>query len=486
MALSDLKAKLAAVATAVKESVATAAAERIEKAKARAAERLAEIEKAKEQKHLLDALPGTKEEKERRLEEIEMAMAEYQEICKLLNEAELELARATNRAAATDRDQLIATAKAVVNEVKAEKERTETDPDVKFFGWLRQLENQTENPDHLVALGEIDKAIAEGFLREITGERAREIQEAAKAAKKEDEERRWSEDRQAPFFWARVKPRGSTPQGQQEPDDHFRYISGGVNFYARSVEGARKRLVFFSVQDLWKACTEAKRAAYEATKEMKEKSYLAISDIAAGKTGRAWAEITAEKPWEPMTFNRETNQVERLMKDGNKVVSYGPVVVESLKPGVLRVLNVASGMYHPLRLAGAWDEDGQPVEFKFFAGSSSRSGKPNNFAGLRPVKDTVDLSLTKLGRLRAILCLAGGLEAPAKGTKGDASEEMPPAADASTPVTRRWSRSDGSKAGEPRRGRGGNKKGRRNADDEAPEVPHNVRTSADVEDGGEG
>lgn len=480
MSLSDLKAKLAAIATAVKTSVASMATERIEKAKARAAERHAKVEKAKEQKYLLDALPGTNEEKIRRLDEVEQAMAEFQEICKLLDEAEVELLRA-NKAATADRDRLVATAKSVVDEVRSEKERIEADPDIKFFGWLRRLESQMEKPDRWVVIGEIDGAITNGFLREISGETAASIQEAVKTAKGEG---RRIEERHTPFFWVRVKPRGSTPQDEFEPNDHFRYISGGVDFYARSVEGARKRLVFFTLQDLWKAVGEASKAAYEAAQEVKKQSYITLADIAAGQTGQAWAEITAERPWEPMIFNRETQKVERLAKEGKEVINYGPVVVESPKSGVLRILNTRSGMFHPLRLAGAWDDESKPVEFKFFAGNNPRTGSPNNFAGLKPVKDTVDLSLGKLGRLRAILCLAGGLQAPAKDAKdgnGGVSDYMPSAVN--VPATSRGYRSDGSKSGEARNGRGGKKsKGRRAPTDEAPEVPRNVRSSADVEE----
>ncbi|MDO8676218.1 MAG: hypothetical protein Q7K16_01000 [Candidatus Azambacteria bacterium] len=478
MALSDLKAKLAAIAVAVKTSVATVATERIEKAKARAAERVAKAEKAKEQKYLLDALPGTKEEKARRLEEIEQAMAEFQEIFNLLNEAEIELLRA-NKAAPADRDKLVATAQAVVGEVRAEKERIETDPDIKFFGWLKRIESQTENPDRRVAVEEIDRAIKDGLVCEIAGERAREIQAAVKAVK-EDNQQQWSEERHAPFFWVRVKPRGNMPQGEQEPDDHFRYISGGADFYGRTTDGARKRLVFFALQGLWKAVGEAKKAAYEAAKDVKEHSYLTLADIAAGKTGQAWAEVTAANPWRPMFFNRASQVLEPLMKDGKEVVNSGPVVVESPRPGVLRVLNVSSGMFHPLHLAGAWDEEGKPMEFKFFAGNNSR-GEPYNFAGLKPVNDVMDLSPAKLGRLRAILCLAGGLQAPAREEKSNGGASAPPA-DASSPATRRGYRSDGSKGNEPRRDKGGKKpKGRKGGDD-VPEVPRNVRSLADAEE----
>ena len=480
MSLSDLKAKLAAVTTAVKTSVASVAAERIEKAKARAAERLAKVEKAREQKYLLDALPGTNEEKVKRLEEIEQSMAEFQEIHNLLNEAEIELIRA-GKAAPGDRDQLVATAEAVMEEVRSEKERIEADPDVAFFGWIRRLESQTENPDRRVALEEINRAVKDGLLREITGEHAHEVQATAKAAKEEGNEKGRYAERSAPFFWVRVKPRGSTPQGEQEPDDHFRYISGGVDFYAKSAEGARKRLVFFAMQGLWKACTEAKKAAYEVAKEVKERSYISVADIAAGKTGQATAEITTANPWLPMTFNRETNQAERLMKDGKEIINFGPVVVESPKSGVLRVLNVPSGMFHPLRLAGVWEEQDEklvPVEFRFFAGNNPRTGEPNNFAGLKPVKDTVDLSPAKLGRLRAILCLAGGLQAPVKEANGG-SGGVPESA---IPGTQQGFRSDGSKAGEPRSGKGKKPKGRKgNGADEAPEVPRGIRNAADLE-----
>ncbi len=478
MSLSDLKAKLAAVVTAVKTSVASVAAERIEKAKAKAAEKRVKAEKSREQKYLLDALPGTKEERTKRLEEIEQAMAEFQEIYNLLKEAETELIRA-GKAAPADRDQLVATAEAVVAEVRSEKERIETDPDVAFFGWIRRLESQTETLDRWVVIGEIDGAIANGFLREISGETAASIQEAVKTAKGEG---RRIEERHAPFFWVRVKPRGNTPQGEQEPDDHFRYISGGVDFYARSVEGARKRLVFFAMQNLWKAVGEANKVAYEAAQEMKKHSYITLADIAAGKIGQAWAEVTVENAWRPVVFDRETGQSKPFEKDGKEVINYGPVVVESPKPGVLRVLSmINSGMFHPLRLAGAWDEEGKSVEFKFFAGNNPRTGQLNNFAGLKPVKDTVDLSLGKIGRLRAILCLAGGLQAPTKETKdgNGVSDGTPPAVN--VPATRRGYRSDGSKADEPRNGKGGKKsKGRRAPTDEAPEVPRNVRTAADV------
>lgn len=480
MALLDLKAKLAALANAVKTSVAAVATERIEKAKVRAADKLARAEKAKEQKFFLDALPGTKEEKVRRLEEIEQSVAEFQEICNLLNEAEIELVRA-NKAAPADRDRLVATAQAVVDEVKVEKERIETDLDVKFFGWLKRIESQTtENPDRRVAIEEIDGAIAKDFLREISGEKSREIQEAVKAAK---EEGRQYEERHAPFFWVRVEPRGSTPQGKMEPDDHFRYISGGVDFYAKSVEGARKRLVFFALQAFWRAVSEGKKAAYEAAKEIKEHSYITLADIATGQTGQAWAEVTATNPWRPVVFDRETGQSKPFERDGKEVVNFGPVVVESPKSGVLCMLNVSSGMFHPLRLAGAWEEqDGKlvPVEFRFFAGNNPRTGEPNNFAGLKPVKDTLDLLPAKLGRLRAILCLAGGLQAPAKEEKSNGGAlEAPPAADA-VPNTPRGFRSDGSKSDEPRRGREVKKSRNRKGDEEPPEVPRNVRNLADV------
>ena len=481
MGLQDLKAKLAALAAGVKTSVASVATELIEKAKAKATEKAAKAERAREQKFFLDALPGTKEEKVKRLDEVEQAVAEYQEICKLLDEAELELARAKN-AAPADKDRLVAEASAVIAEVKAEKERIETDPDIKFFGWLKWIESQTENPDRRTAIGEIDQAIANGFLREITGERAREIQAAGKAAKKEE---RQLEERPAPFFWVRVKPRGSTPQGEQEPDDHFRYVSGGVDFYARSVEGARKRLVFFALQDLWKACTEAKKAAFEVTKEVKEHSYLTLADVAAGKTGQAWAEVTEANPWRPVFFDHETGQAKPFVKDGKEIVNFGPVVVESPRPGVLRVLNtVQSGMFRPLRLAGAWEEkDGkqEPVEFKFFVGNNPRTGQPNNFAGLRPVKDEIDRTPNRLGRLRVILCLAGGLQAPAKEANGKgSSEEMLP--EEGTPTTRREYRSDGSKADESRRGKERKKSNGRNSHDEVPEVPRDIRASADLEE----
>lgn len=458
--LADLKVKLAALAVAVKTSVATVAAERIKKAKAKAAEMQAKAEKARERKHLLDALPGNdeKEVKEKRLEEIEQATAEYQEICNLLNEAAVELLRA-KKSAPAERDQLVATAQAMVDEVRYEKERIESDPDVVFFGWLRQLANQTENPDHRVALNEIERAIAKGLLREISGDMAKEIQKAAKKAKEEKGYQNY-EERQAPFFWVRVKPRGSTPQGEMEPDSHFRYISGGADFYAQSSEGARKRLVFFALQELWKAVGEAKKAAYEAAQNVKQHSHLELSEIAAGKTGQAWAEVTAEKPWKPTFFSRETQKVERLMKNGKEVVNYGPVVVESPRPGVLRVLNaVHSGMFHPLRLAGAWEgQDGKlvPVDFKFFPGD-------NPFAGLRPVNGALESLPGKVGRLRAILCLAAGLQAPAKKEEtdgGDGASGALPVEMVHALTTRPGYRSDGSKAGEPRKGKGKSSKGR--------------------------
>ena len=473
MALSDLKAKLAALATAVKTSVASVAAERIEKAKAKAAERHAKAEMAREHKFLLDALPGTKEEKARRLEEIEQSMAEFQEIHNLLNEAEIELSMA-GKAAPADRDQLVAAAQAVVDEIRSEKERIETDPDVAFFGWLRLLESQTA-PDRRVAIEEIDWAIVNGFLREITGESARDIQADAKEA---EEEGRRSKERHAPFFWVRVKPRGNTPQGEQEPDDHFRYISGGVDFYARSVEGARKRLVFFTLQAFWKAVGEAKKAKYDEANEVKQHSHLTLADIAAGQTGQAWAEVTAESPWRPMVFDRETGKHKPLEKSGQEVINYGPIAVESPRSGVLRILDtVPSGMFHPLRLAGAWDGEGKPVEFKFFAGNNPRTGEPNNFAGLRPVKD-VDLSPAKLGRLRAILCLAGGLTAPIKEEKANGGASEAPPATGAAPSTKRGYRSDGSSAEEPRLGKK-RSKGRKGADEE-PEIPRGIRTTADL------
>lgn len=459
--LSDLKVKLAAVASAVKNSVATAAAERIKKARAKAAEMRAEAEEKREKKYLLDALPGTDEEKERRLGEIETATAEYHEICKLLDEAKAELYQA-KKSAPADRDQLVATAQAVVDEVRSEKERIEVDPDIAFFGWLRQLERQkTESPDHRLAVALINGAIATDLLEEISGETARTRQEAAKAAKaaKEANEAKegWhqqqhdEEQRQAPFFWVRVKPRGSTPRGvgEMEPDDHFRYISGGADFYARTTDGARKRLAFFALQALWKAVSDAKKAAYEAAQDVKQHSYLELKEIAAGKTGQAWAEVTAEKPWKPTFFNREVNQVERLKKDGKEVVNYGPVIVESLKPGVLRVLNtVHSGMFHPLRLAGAWEEqDGKliPVDFRFSPGG-------NPFAGLRPVNDGLYMSPGKLGRLRAILCLAGGFQAPVREEKANGDDASAgPVVGPCAPTTRLGYRFDGSKAGKPRK-----------------------------------
>ena len=478
MALSDLKAKLNVVKTMIKTSMVTAAAERIEKAKARAAERLAKAEKARDQKYLLDCLTGTKEEKGQRLSEIEQALAEYDEICDLENEADLELLRATNKSAAADRDTNVANAKAVLDEIRAEKTRVETDPDVKFFGWHRQIERQTEKPDRRKAVEEIDRAMNEGLLLEITGERAHEIM----ATGKKDKETQQPEERHTPFFYIRVKPSGSTPQGEMEPDDHFRYISGGVDFYERTPEGARKRLVFFNLQGLWKAFTEARTAAHEAAKEVKKHSYLTIADIAAGRTGQAWAEVTEANPWRPVVFNRETEKMEPLMKDGREVINFGPIVVEGISTGdprigILKVPNIVpSGMYHPLRLVGVWDENGEPLEFKFFAGNNPHSGAPNNFAGLKPVKDTVDLPPAKLGRLRALLCFAGGFKAPDK-KEGNVSESP------STPATERGHRSDGTKAGEPRHGKkSGGKTGRRNTGEEIPEVPRGIQSSADLQE----
>ena len=496
MPLADLRARLAAVTTAVQISVATAAADRIEKAKAKAAETLAKTEKNREQKYLLNALPGSNEEKAKRLNEIQTAVAEYQEICGLLREAEIEKVAAANKAASADRDRLVADMQAVVDEAKAEKECIEKNPDIKFFGWLRQLESQAENPDQRVAVGEINNAIANGFLVEITGERAREIKDAVKAAKEDNEsEDGWRNKdhagkRNAPFFWVRVKPHGDVPHGEVEPDDHFRYVSGGTGFYERSTDGARKRLVFFAIQDLWKACTEAKKAAYETAKEVQKHSYLTVAEIAAGKTGQACAEVTAKNPWRPKMLDRETGEVKPFMKDGKEVINCGPVVVESVRSGVLRVLNVGtSWMYHPLRLAGAWDDAGNPVEFKFFTGDNPRTGLPNNFAGLRPVKDTVNILPAKLGRLRAILCLAGGMQVSSAKEKeeknGSGASEVEVQREETTNVeTPRGGRADGSKAGEPRRAaaRNGKKKGRRGVNDEEPEVPVNVRTSADVQE----
>lgn len=461
--LADLKVKLAALDSAIKNSVATAAAERIAKALARAAEMRVKAEESRERKYLLDALSGTEEEKERRLGEIETAMAEYREICKLLDEARVELSQARKKSASADREQLAAAAQAVVDEVRAEKERIETDPDVAFFGWLRQLEVlAAENPDHRLAISLINGAIANGLLQEIKGEEARARQEAtknAKAAKKEAEEKEgWhprhddEEVRQAPFFWIRVKPRGGTPKGEVEPDDHFRYISGGVDFYARTTDSARKRLAFFALQGLWKAVGEAKKTAYQAAQDVKQHSYLTLAEVANGQTGQAWAEVTSANPWKPTFFNREANKVERLVKEGKLVENFGPVVVESPRPGVLRILNaVQSGMFHPLRLAGAWDEDGKPVDFRFFPDNGS-------FAGLRPAIDDGSLSPGKLGRLRAILCLAGGFQAPTKvievnGNGGDAPG--PVVGRPHAPATRRGYRADGSKAGEPHKGKGG-------------------------------
>ncbi len=485
MALADLKARLAAIATAVQTSVATVATERIEKAKVKDAERQAKAEKSRAQKFLLDALPGTNEEKEKRLEEIEQSMAEYQEICKLLDETEIEYGRA-GKAAPADRDQLLATAKAVRDEVRSEKERIEADPNIKFFGRHRWLENQTENPDRRVAIEEIDRAIKDGFLREITGECSRATQAAAKAAK---EEGRHYEERHPPFFWVRVKPRGNTSQGEQEPDDHFRYISGGVDFYARSVEGARKRLVFFALQAFWTAVSEAKKAAYEADQDVKKHSYLSLAEIAAGQSGQAWAEVTAANPWRPTFFDQEKQTNVPLMKEGRAIVNYGPMVVVSPKSGVLHVMNtVHSGMFHPLRLAGAWEEqDGKlvPVEFRFFAGNNPRTGQPNNFAGLKPVKDTIVRTPSQLGRLRAILCLPDGLQAPVREANGGGASQAPQVGvepdvppDIVSDIPRRGYRPDGSKAGEPRSKK---HKGRKGTDDEVPEVPKGIHNLADAE-----
>lgn len=471
--LADLKSKLAVVAAAVKNSVTRAAAEKIAKAKAKAAEMRVKVEEARDRQHLLDAVPGNdeKEVKEKKLEEIEQVAAEYQEICNLLREAEVELSRA-RKSALAEREQIVATAQAMVEEVRSEKERIESDPDVAFFGWLHQLAKQKENPDQRLAVALINGAIAKDLLMEIDGKTARARQEAAKAARaaKEAEEAKevWrqqkqhEENRQAPFFWVRVKPRGNVRQGEMEPDDHFRYISGGTGFYDRSTDGARKRLSFFALQDLWRAVNDAKKAAYEAARDVKQHSYLELREIAAGQTGQAWAEVTAARPWEPTIFNRETNQVERLKKDGKEVVNFGPVVVESPKPGVLRVLNtVQSGMFHPLRLAGAWEEkDGkfESIDFKFFPGDSP-------FAGLKLVDDTMHcLSQARLGRLRAILCLAGGFQPPAKKEEangGGASKALPEEVHALT--TRPGYRSDGTKAGEPRKDKG---RSRRKVDSE--------------------
>lgn len=465
MAIGELKAKLAAVVTAVKTSVATAASERINKARAKAAEKAAKVEEAKELKYLIDAgyTPV-----------IATGVAELQEIYGLYEQAETELSNARRT-----KDEAVTTAaQAVVDEVKSEKERLESDSDVAFFGWLRWLEIQTEtNPDKKLALGEINQAVEDKLLREIDGETASRIQAEAKQAKADGRDA----ERSAPFFAVRVKPRGGVPQGQMEPADHFRYVSGGHEFYARNTEGARKRLVFFALQDLWKAVGEAKKAEWVAKQEIKAHSHLTPAEIAAGKTGQAWAEIKQDNPWRPQIFNKSyvdqgtgrTGRMEPLMRDGKEVINYGPVVIESVpnqnpKLGTIRILNiVSSGMYHPLRLAGAWNEDGSPRDFTFFIGNNPRTGQPNNFAGLKAAKEGVDVLMSpgRYGRLRAILCLAGGLQQATEKTEGaepeagvdkDLNEEyLAPEKSTiqrdSQPQTERGSRADGTAAGEPRR-----------------------------------
>ncbi len=177
------------------------------------------------------------------------------------------------------------------------------------------------------------------------------------------------------------------------------------------------------------------------------------------------------------------------MKDGKPVVNYGPMVVEFPKPGVLRILNsVNSGMFHAFRTAGAWEQDTegkfQPVDFRFFSGKNPKTGQDNNFAGLKPVKDEVERSPSQLGRLRAILCLAGGLQAAEQTTEDSAETDTKPEAAgvseeyrAPEPTVQLDTKSR-IKRGEKRHSSQSRGKGRPKAEDEAPDLSR-ISTLAD-------
>ncbi len=414
--LQELKAKLATVSAAVSASQEKEVTEKKAVREARIADKQAKAQAERDKKHL--RLAGLTEELEAQVDSLDG-------ISQLLDEGERALAQA-RKLRSSDKDERVAEAQALIAELANEKARIETDPDVKFFTWLRWVERVTEErPNRQLAQEEINEAIKDGLLREISGTTADEIQAAVRQAK---DEGRQLEERRAPFFWIRLKPRGSVPEGEREPHENFRYVSGGGDFYARTPDGARKRLVFFALQALWRAAMDAQKARYEHAKEVKEHSHLSLADIANGMSGQAYAVVEASKPWQPMVWSHEESKMVPFMRGGKAVTNYGPIVVESPRPGRLRFLNVVSGgMFHPLRLNGAWEEQTNPesgetqyvpVEFKFYTGTNPRSGRPSNFFGLTPVDAGVERSRGQLARLRALLCLAGGLEVPAR-TEGE-------------------------------------------------------------------
>jgi hypothetical protein len=496
--IADLKAKLAVVTAAVKTSKESANTSRIAKAKAKAQERLAEKAKneavAKERKFLLDTLAGTKEEKTVRLDEIEKSMAVLEELYKLREELERAKVDAY-KAEPADRDQLIATVESGLVEVNAEIATIEGDSDTTRLTYIRWLERETEErPTRGLLLEEVDANLnkekpAEGLLREIKGDEAREIAEEGKQAKAQ------GRNSERYYITVRLKSRGSVPQGQQEPDDHFRFITAGAGYQDRTADGGYKRLLYHTMRYLNDAVQDARKAEWSVRQDIKHHSHLTIAEGAAGKTGQAWAEVTKEDPWRPTKWDGE-KLVPMTNPDGSPRLNFGPVVLEFVpnqnpKLGTLRVLNVTSGMYHALRAAGAWNDDGTPREFTFFTGDNPRTGKPSNFAGLKAANGDVDvlMSPAKYGRLRAILCLAGGLKATEKSeSEGKAEEPLSPEAagefappgaklDSGT-KTKRGERADGTRAGEPRQSKKGRKSGRPQSEDETPDLSR-VSTLAD-------
>lgn len=362
----------------------------------------------------------------------------------------------------------------------------EKDPTVKFLSRVTGYEDLTGETGIKAA---VEAAVKDGYLELLATEVATELRDAVRKAKERGEE-----DYSRRFLRI-LKGR---PSPGMDWDDLSHYHNYSWVESDDKTRQSRNRLVFFSLQPLWLEAQKARKEAKEAFKEFRQKCQL-LADAATGdKAGVYWGHIDAQDPWIPQCRDQETQQfvpmtnrsgeviknsgslVAVVSTKGNTPLIYFPVlnrevIVEGIPPTY-----VGSGLFMPLKVYKAWEEqaDGTlvPVMFRYY---------PNKgFAGLEPVDRKIWRERWQLWNLTALLRKAAGIQPPPKEDGHDEQQaeapEKAPANPAQLPVkprTQRGSRSDGSKFGEPRRG-----KGRRNdGSNEPPEVPANVRTLADAE-----